>query len=133
MNQFAATVTKIEGIENLHFITLKAAEETLTMLSLELPQFLEIGSSVVIAVKPSNIVIAKGLQGDISVSNIFPATISSIDEGKLVAMVESTFYGISLQSLLSVNSLKRLHLQKGDEVMLLIQASALSIIEVTHV
>ncbi|MCH9812575.1 MAG: TOBE domain-containing protein [Epsilonproteobacteria bacterium] len=133
MNQIIATVREIENVDNLHIIALEFSAIQLTMLTLDLPMGVCVGTSVVVSVKPSHVVIAKDLQGDISFSNLIPANISKIDQGRLVAMVESQVYDVTLQSLITHKSVKRLKLQEGDSVTLLIQASALSITEVQDV
>lgn len=130
MNRFYAHVVSIKGIENLHLVTLAFDKIELTMLSLELPEGVVEGRRVALSVKPSSVILAKDLTGHSSVSNTFKAKVSKITRGTLVSMVESQVAGATLQSLLTSKSIDRLSLKPQDSVTLLIQASALSIIEV---
>lgn len=133
MNKLEAIVTHIEGEQNLHIISFDFQGSTLSMLGLDLPKGLHVGSKVILGAKPSHISIAKNFEGQLSYSNQLEATISRIEEGTLLCSLILHVKGVMLQSFVTRKSLKRMHLQAGDAVTLLIKASELFVLEVSDV
>ena len=85
-----------------------------------------------LSVKPSNISIAKNLIGEISLSNQIVATIQSLENGQLLTSVILKINDTILESIITVDSSKRMNLQIGEVVTILIKASNLSIEEVIN-
>jgi len=133
MNRLNAVVTKIEGEQNLHIITFDFQGISLSMMGLDLPFGLHVGSAVVLSTRPSHIAIAKNLSGELSYSNQLEATIESIENGALLSSLILHVKGIALQSFITCKSSKRMNLQVGDAVKLLIKASELFVLEVNNV
>ena len=92
----------------------------------------KIGKKVELSVKPSNISIAKNLIGEISLSNQIVATIQSLENGQLLTSVILKINDTILESIITVDSSKRMNLQIGEVVTILIKASNLSIEEVIN-
>ena len=133
MNRLSAIVTKIEGEQNLHIISFDFQGIPLSMMGLDLPLGLKIGSPVVLGAKPSHIAIAKNIQGELSYSNQLEAKIVRIESGTLLCSILLHVKGESLQSFITQNSSKRMNLKEGDSVTLLIKASELFVLEVSDV
>ena len=133
MNRLEAIVTKIEGEQNLHIIGFDFQGIRLSMMGLDLPLGLEVGSKVVLGAKPSHIALAKNLSGELSYSNQIRASIASIEEGRLLCSIVLHVKGITLQSFITQTSFKRIGLHVNDEVTLLIKASELFVLEVCDV
>ena len=133
MNRLEAIVTKIEGEQNLHIISFDFQGISLSMMGLDLPLGLHVGSSVVLGAKPSHLAIAKNLSGELSYSNQLEATIESIENGKLLSSLILHVKGVTLQSFITCKSSQRMNLQVGDAVKLLIKASELFVLEVNDV
>ena len=102
------------------------------MMSLDLNDDVKIGKKVKLSVKPSNISIAKNLSGEISLSNKIVATIQSLENGQLLTSVILKINDTILESIITVDSSKRMNLQIGEVVTILIKASNLSIEEVIN-
>ena len=102
------------------------------MMSLDLGSNIQIGKKVRLSVKPSNISIAKNFTGEISLSNQLVAIIQNIENGKLLSSISLKISDFLLESIITVDSSKRMNLQIGDEVKILIKASNLSIEEVLN-
>lgn len=130
MNRLSAVVTNIEGEQNLHIITFDCAGNRLKMMGLDLPKGLHVNSHVTLGIKPSHVAIAKNLSGELSYSNQLPATIISIDNGKLLSSILLNAYGNEMQSFITLSSSLRMNLQAGEHVTLLIKASELFVLEV---
>lgn len=133
MNRLETIVTQIEGEQNLHIISFDFQGTSLSMMGLDLPLGLHVGSSVVLGAKPSHIAIAKNLHGELSYSNQLEATIESIENGKLLSSLILHVKGVTLQSFITCKSSQRMNLQVGDAVTLLIKANELFVLEVNDV
>ena len=132
MSQLVATIKKINSVDNLNIVEFDFNGLTLKMMSLDLNDDVKIGKKVELSVKPSNISIAKNLIGEISLSNQIAATIQSLENGQLLTSVILKINDTLLESIITVDSSKRMNLQIGEVVTILIKASNLSIGEVLN-
>ena len=136
MSQLLATIENIESVESLNIVTFDCAAQKLQMVSLELPESVTKGKKVTLACKPTSVAIAKptveieGFCAMLSYANQLSVKISSLDEGILLSSVMLTLGNFTLESILSTDALRRLDLKAGDEVIALIKANELSILEV---
>jgi len=130
MNRLNAVVTHIEGEQNLHIISFDYEGVSLKMMGLDLPKGLHVNTHVTLGIKPSHVAIAKNLKGELSYSNQLPATIVSIENGKLLSNILLHVNGNEIQSFITLSSSVRMNLQAGDAVTLLIKASELFVLEV---
>lgn len=132
MSKFIATIKEIQTIDNLNIVEFDFCGLTLKMMSLDLNDDVKIGKKVKLSVKPSNISIAKNLSGEISLSNKIVAIIQSLENGLLLTSVILKINDTILESIITVDSSKRMNLQIGEVVTILIKASNLSIEEVIN-
>ena len=132
MSQLVATIKKINSIDNLNIVEFDFHGLTLKMMSLDLNADVQVGKKVKLSVKPTNISIAKNLIGEISLSNQIVATIENLENGQLLSSVSLKVHNTILESIITVNSSKRMNLQIGESVTILIKASNLSIAEVLN-
>ena len=132
MSKLIATIKKINSIDNLNIVEFEFLGTTLKMMSLDLSSNIQIGKKVRLSVKPTNISIAKNFTGEISLSNQLVAIIQNIENGKLLSSISLKISDFLLESIITVDSSKRMNLQIGDEVKILIKASNLSIEEVLN-
>lgn len=130
MSQIIATIKKINSIDNLNIVEFDFNGITLKMMSLDLNENIKINKKVKLNVKPSNVILAKNLEGEISLSNRLVAIIEDIENGELLSSIILKINSTILESLITVDSSKRMNLKKGEEVIVLIKASNLSIQEV---
>ena len=132
MSQFVATIKNINSIDNLNIVEFDFHGLTLKMMSLDLNADVQVGKKVKLSVKPTNISIAKNLIGEISLSNQIVATIENLENGQLLSSVSLKVHNTLLESIITVDSSKRMNLQIGEVVTILIKASNLSIGEVLN-
>ena len=133
MNRLEATVISIEAEQNLHIIHFDFQGISLSMMGLDLPLGLQVGSNVVLGAKPSHLAIAKNLGGELSYSNQLDATIVSIENGTLLSSLVLHVKDALLQSFITCKSSRRMNLREGDAVKLLIKASELFVLDVKNV
>jgi molybdopterin-binding protein len=132
MSQLVATIKKINSIDNLNIVEFDFHGLTLKMMSLDLNADVQVGKKVKLSVKPTNISIAKNLIGEISLSNQIVATIENLENGQLLSSISLKVHNTILESIITVDSSKRMNLQIGEKVTILIKASNLSIAEVLN-
>ena len=85
---------------------------------------------VKLAIKPTHIAIGKEFSGEVSYSNQLKCTILNIENGELLSSITLKVFDTLLESIITVNSSKRMDLKVGDNVTAFIKASDLSIGEV---
>ena len=130
MNKISAIVSRVESFENISIVCFTSCNQQLKMMSLELSEDIQIGVSVLLGVKASNISIAKDFSGSLSISNQLSTTLVSLNNGNLLTSVKLNFGDAILESIITLESSKRLNLQENDTVVALIKSSDLSILEV---
>jgi molybdopterin-binding protein len=100
------------------------------MMSLDIDPKIEIGTKVKLIIKPSHVAIAKDLQGEVSYSNILKSKIISCHNGEVLSSIKLGYFDATIESIITLNSSKRMGLKEGDEVLALIKASEISIGEI---
>jgi len=126
------TVKDIKTIDSLNIVEFDFNNITLKMMSLELHKEVKLESKVKLLVKPSNVIISKNYIEDISLSNQTLAKIVAIENGELLSSISLKIGDTTFESIITKESSKRLHLQEGNIVNILIKASDLSILRVLH-
>ena len=130
MSTFLATITDIQNEGILHIVTFDMNGVTLKMMSLDLDKNIKISSEVILSVKATAVAIAKEFSGELSYSNQIEATIKTMEVGKLLTSLKVETKGVSLDSIITTSSQKRMHLTLDDKITLLIKSSDLSIYKV---
>lgn len=130
MSNLIARVSKIQSCDSLHIVNFECNAQILTMMSLNLSEEIQVGTKVKLTAKPSHIAVAKEFHGDISYSNQLSTTIESIKNGQLLSSIKLRFFDTTLESIITLNSSKRMNLKVGERVTAFIKASELSISEV---
>jgi molybdopterin-binding protein len=125
-----AVITKIENVESLHIVSFDFGDTKLKMMSLDLDNSFCVGAKVLLSVKPVCVALAKNIEGVLSYSNQIVSKVISIEEGKLLSSIKLLASKNSFESIITTTSLKRMDLVEGDEVVALIKANDLSIMEV---
>lgn len=127
MSFLSAKILRIQSYENLNIVSFESYGLTLKMMSLDLSDAMIVGTNVLLNIKATSVAIAKKFDGEISYSNQLPVIIDSIENGELLCSLKLAIGDDSIESIITVESSKRMDLQKGDEVIALLKANELSI------
>ncbi len=125
-----AKIKSIENVDSLNIVKFDFYDTTLTMMSLDLNDEIKVGKTVKLAVKPTQIAIAKNFNGELSYSNQLKSTIISMENGQLLSSIKLKYFDTTIESIITASSSKRMALHVEDEVTVLIKANELSISEV---
>ena len=130
MSQIIATIKDIRNVDSLNIVEFGFFNHTLKMVSLNLSKQISINKKVQLSIKPTNILIAKKFEGEISISNQLKAKIVKVENGELLSSILLKVEDTILESIITVDSSKNMNLVKDEEVLILIKASDLFIQEV---
>lgn len=128
MNKILATITNIQTCDILNIVNFKFNSYTMSMMSLELPN-LQVNDKVILTAKPSSVAIGKNFSGDLSYSNQLKGKIKNIQNGDLLSSLEVEVENTIIQSVITKKSSTRMDLKQNDEIICIIKASDLSILE----
>jgi len=130
MSYLNASVIGIEKCDSLHHVTFECHGHSISMLSLALPEGIDIGSKVRLAIKASHVSIAKDMSGRLSFANQLPVTIGSIVKGELLYYLTLEFFQNTIEAIILRKTQEEMQLKEKETVTALIQASEISICEV---
>jgi len=130
MSKLEAVITKIDNCESLNIVSFDFSGIQLRMMGLELDKTMQIGTKVLLGIKPTSVAIAKDISGMLSYSNQIKTVIKSMDIGKLLCSIKLLACENVFESIITTSSAKRMNLKVGDSVVALIKANEISIVEV---
>jgi molybdopterin-binding protein len=130
MSKIVATISNISSVENLNIVKFDFNNTQLTMMSLDLQKSLKIGSKVLLGIKPTHLALAKNFTGELSFSNQFDTQIISITNGELLSNIKLKTNDTILESIITVESTKRMQQEVGQNILAIVKASDLSILEI---
>lgn len=130
MSSLVATVSEIQSCDSLHIVKFGCNGNTLSMMSLDLDRRVEVGTKLILRVKSSHLAIAKDFFGDLSYSNQLKCEIVACTNGTLLSNIKLQYGDTILESIITLDSSRRMNLKVGDTVVALIKASELSIGEI---
>jgi molybdopterin-binding protein len=129
MNRIPATLLDVEAYDGISIVTFSAENAVMKMMALEISNALSRGSGVILGVKASSIALAKAPLGEISIVNQLNVTVDRITKGRLLCSLGIRFGDTILESVITLDSAKRMKIERGDALIALIKSSELSILE----
>lgn len=130
MSNIIAIVKKIDSESSLNIVTFDFYGTSLKMMSLELSEDICLDAKVVLSIKPFSVAVAKDFKGELSYSNQIETKVSSIVEGKLLCNLKLLVKDSYIESIITLESLKRIDIKVGDSILALIKANEVSIVEI---
>lgn len=127
MNSLKALVTNIDNVDKLNIVYFDFFGESLSMVSLDLDESIQVGTRIELTVKPIHITIAKEFSGMLSYANQIPAKIVTIENGQLLTSVQLQTRDSIVESIITLNSSIRMSLKVNDIVSIFIKESDISI------
>jgi len=130
LNYINAKVENIQSLDTLNLVNFSTNTQKIQMISLELNKKVQIGASVVLAVKATNISLAKDIHSVLSISNNLHVEIIDINFGELLCSVKLKLEDNILESIILKESALKMDLKIGENIIALIAENEISIMEV---
>ncbi|MEZ5059117.1 MAG: TOBE domain-containing protein [Saprospiraceae bacterium] len=126
MNILKGTIEKVEVSGNLILVQTRVGELIFKSIEIETPEsgtYLQVGRSIQIMFKETEVIIAKGEVSPISLQNRIKGIVKSVEAGSLIAKLTLDTPIGEIQSIITSNSVERLQAFPGEEVTALIKTN----------
>jgi molybdopterin-binding protein len=126
MNILKGTIEKVEVSGNLILVQTRVGDLIFKSIEIETPEsatYLEVGKSIQIMFKETEVIIAKGEVSPISLQNRIRGIVKSVDSGSLISKLTIQTTVGDIQSIITSNSVQRLQAFPGEEVTALIKTN----------
>ena len=130
MNTLNGNITAIQSHEGISLVKVESNDTIFTSIVLDTPEtasYLEIGHSVKIIFKETEVIICKDSSPNISIQNQLQCNIESIKKGILLSQVNLNFGKSTIESIITTNACEQLQLKKNDTVLALIKTNEVSL------
>ena len=133
MNKLRGRITGIESNDHVSLVDVDVYGDSFTATLLETPEdslYLQVGSEVIVLFKETEVSLAKGLSGLISLRNRVNAIVKQVRSGSILSEVVLEYRGQTLSSIITTRSITRLDIKAGDEVEAMVKANEVTLMEV---
>jgi molybdopterin-binding protein len=133
MNKLRGRITRIESNDHVSLVDVDVSGDNFTATLLETPEdapYLKVGNSVNVLFKETEVSLAKGLTGLISLRNRVVTTVKQVRSGVILSEVLLEYRGQRISSIITTGSIKRMDIKAGDEVEALVKANEVTLMEV---
>ncbi|CAN5385824.1 TOBE domain-containing protein [soil metagenome] len=130
MNILQGTISAVKTDGSLSLVKVKAKNNIITSLSIDTPQhsdFLQVGKEVNIVFRETEVILAKQLQGLISVQNKLDCIVAHIEKGELLCKITLDFQGTNIISIITRNAFDQLLITEKENISALIKSTEVSI------
>lgn len=133
MNRLRGRITSIQSNDHVSLVDVEVSGDIFTATLLETPEdapYLRLGNVVDVLFKETEVSLAKGLSGLISLRNRVNTTVKQVRSGVILSEVVLDYRGQRISSIITTGSIRRLEIKPGDEVEALVKANEVTLMEV---
>ena len=133
MNKLRGRIICIESNDHVSLVDVDVGGDIFTATLLETPDdapYLKEGHVVDVLFKETEVSLAKGLSGLISLRNRVNTTVRQVRSGVILSEVVLDYRGQQMSSIITSGSIKRLDIKPGDEVEAMVKANEVTLVEV---
>jgi molybdate transport system regulatory protein len=133
MNRLRGRISSIESNDHVSLVDVDVMGDSFTATLLETPDdaaYLRVGNTVEVLFKETEVSLAKGLSGLISLRNRVMTTVRQVRSGVILSEVVLDYRGHTLSSIITTGSIKRLDIKQGDEVEAMVKANEVTLMGV---
>lgn len=134
MNKLRGRISAIEFNDHVSLVDVDVNGDSFTATLLETPEdapYLQVGNTVEVLFKETEVSLAKNLTGMISLRNRVKTTVKQVRSGVILSEVVLDYRGQSISSIITTRSIRRLEIKPGDEIEALVKANEMTLMEVT--
>lgn len=132
MNRLKGIIASVETAGDISLVEVRVQEVLFSSLVIDTPDtatYLQEGQELYVVFKETEVAIGKGLSGELSLRNRFPATITQMEKGQLLTKLWLDLAGIRICSIITTRSAQRMGLQIGESVEGLIKTNEVSLLQ----
>lgn len=132
MNRLKGTIRGIASSESVSLVEIDVGGHRFFSVVLERPDdhpYLGEGREILLLFKDTEVALAKGPRGRISILNAAGGTVRTIERGAVLTRVALDFEGHAVASVVATRSVEELDLAEGDTVLWLVKANEVSLME----
>jgi len=133
MNKLSGTITNIQQSGAIILADVKVYGRQISAMlihSNEQDEWLNVGSHVMVVFKETEVSIAKGLLGKISLRNRFQCLIEDIRKGELLSEISLKYGLYNITSVITTRAVESLELKVGEQVEALVKANEVSLMKI---
>ena len=133
MNKLRGRIASIQSNDHVSLVDVEVNDDVFTATLLETPDdapYLQVGNMVEVLFKETEVSLAKGLSGLISLRNRINTRVSAVHSGVILSEVVLEYGAFSLSSIITTRSIKRLDIKPGDKVEALVKANEVTLVEI---
>ena len=133
MNKLRGRITHIESNDHVSLVDVEVSGDSFTATLLETPEdaaYLQVGNTVEVLFKETEVSLAKGLSGLISLRNRMNTTVKQVRGGVILSEVVLDYRGQQISSIITTRSILRMAIKAGDEVEAMVKANEVTLVEV---
>ncbi|HJS01798.1 MAG TPA: TOBE domain-containing protein [Flavobacterium sp.] len=130
MNQLEAKISEIKTEGSMSLVKVMVQDCTITSIVInnaDLANQLITGNSIKVLFKETEVMLAKGFSGAISIQNKLDCTVSSFEKGELLCKIKLQFQNTSISSVITRNAFDQLNIQEDDVVLAMIKTNEVSL------
>jgi len=132
MNRLRGRIISIQSNDHVSLVDVDVSGDIFTATLLETPEdasYLRMGNVVDVLFKETEVSLAKGLSGLISLRNRVNTTVKFVRSGIILSEVVLDYRGQAISSIITTGSIRRLDIKPGDEVEALVKANEVILME----
>ena len=132
MNRLRGRIISIESNDHVSLVDVDVSGDVFSATLLETPEdapYLQPGNVVDVLFKETEVSLAKGLSGLISLRNRMSATVMQVRSGVILSEVVLDYRGQFISSIITTRSIGRMDIRQGDEVEALVKANEMTLME----
>lgn len=133
MNKLRGRISSIQSNDHVSLVDVEVNGDIFTATLLETPDnapYLQVGNMVEVLFKETEVSLAKGLSGLISLRNRVNTRVSAVRSGVILSEVVLEYGSYTLSSIITTGSIKRLDIKPGDMVEALVKANEVTLVEI---
>lgn len=130
MNLLEGKISEIKTEGSLSLVKVMVQNCPITSIVIDTPKsagYLAIENSVKILFKETEVVLAKGISGVISLQNKLDCSVHSFEKGKLLCKILLNFQNTTITSVITRNAFDQLDIKENDLVQAMIKTNEISL------
>jgi molybdopterin-binding protein len=133
MNQLRGRIISIQSNDHMSLVDVDVSGDVFTATLLETPDdapYLKVGNVVDVLFKETEVSLAKGRSGLISLRNCLCTKVEQVRNGVILSEVVLDYRGQPISSIITTRSINRLDIKPGDEIEAMVKANEVTLMEV---